>query len=135
MTFFVILGALIALLYTGLPMFAGMFLFSVAVLYAVEGGIPTLGEFIVGQLDGYLLTKLHIPDTLVRLAVDYEVSKYQFLVIVMLMIFVLGLILESFSIIMITTPVLLPVMAQLGIDRVWYGILLTINLELALISP
>lgn len=86
-------------------------------------------------LFGHMLTKLHIPDALVRLVVDNEVSKYQFLVIVMLMIFVLGLILESFSIIMITTPVLLPVMTQLGIDRVWYGILLTINLELALISP
>jgi C4-dicarboxylate transporter DctM subunit len=86
-------------------------------------------------LFGHMLTKLHIPDALVRLVVDHEVSKYQFLVVVMLMIFILGLILESFSIIMITTPVLLPVMAQLGIDRVWYGILLTINLELALISP
>ena len=53
----------------------------------------------------------------------------------MLVLFVLGLILESISIILITTPVILPVMTALGIDKVWYGVLLTINLELALISP
>jgi hypothetical protein len=49
--------------------------------------------------------------------------------------FVLGLILESFSIILITMPAVQPVMAQLGIDPVWYGVLLTLNLEMALISP
>jgi C4-dicarboxylate transporter DctM subunit len=51
------------------------------------------------------------------------------------LILILGLILESISIILITTPVILPVMTALGIDKVWYGVLLTINLELALISP
>jgi C4-dicarboxylate transporter, DctM subunit len=53
----------------------------------------------------------------------------------MVVIFILGLILESISIILITTPVILPVLAHLDIDKVWYGVLLTINLELALISP
>ena len=46
MTFVVILVALIALLYLGLPMFAGMFLFSCAILYVVEGNVATLGEFV-----------------------------------------------------------------------------------------
>jgi len=86
-------------------------------------------------LFGHMLTKLHIPDQLVALVVDNNLSKYQFLAILMFVIFILGLILESFSIILITTPVILPVMAALGIDKVWYGVLLTINLELALISP
>ncbi|MBP7065975.1 TRAP transporter large permease subunit [Ferrovibrio sp.] len=86
-------------------------------------------------LFGHMLTKLHIPDQLVSMVVDNNLSKYQFLAILMVVIFILGLILESFSIILITTPVILPVMAALGIDKVWYGVLLTINLELALISP
>ncbi len=53
----------------------------------------------------------------------------------MALIFVLGMFLESISIILITTPVILPAMAQLHIDPVWYGILLVINLELAQITP
>jgi C4-dicarboxylate transporter DctM subunit len=86
-------------------------------------------------LFGHMLTKLGIPKQAVDLALSYGVSQVQFLVAVMVLLFVLGLILESLSIILITTPVILPVMAALGIDKVWYGVLLTINLELALISP
>jgi C4-dicarboxylate transporter DctM subunit len=86
-------------------------------------------------LFGDVLTKLRVPDELVRLVVEYQLSKVEFLLAVMVLLFVLGLVLESISIILITTPVLLPVLNQLAIDKVWYGVLLTINLELALISP
>jgi C4-dicarboxylate transporter DctM subunit len=43
--------------------------------------------------------------------------------------------LETISIILITTPIVMPTLAALGVDPVWYGVLLTINLELALITP
>ncbi|WP_119418769.1 TRAP transporter large permease [Desertibaculum subflavum] len=91
---------------------------------------------IVGAaLFGYMLTKLNIPRQAVDLALHYQVSQVQFLIAMMVLIFILGLILESISIILITTPVVLPVLDALGIDKIWYGVLLTINLELALISP
>jgi C4-dicarboxylate transporter DctM subunit len=91
---------------------------------------------IVGAgLYGHMLTKLRIPDQLVRLVVELGLGRIEFIVAMMALIFVLGLILESISIILITTPVILPVLKHLGIDPVWYGVLLTINLELALISP
>lgn len=97
-----------------------------AVLFLIIIGAAMFGD---------VLTKLRVPDELVRLVVDYKLSKLEFLLAVMVLLFVLGLVLESISIILITTPVLLPVLNQLGIDKVWYGVLLTINLELALISP
>jgi C4-dicarboxylate transporter DctM subunit len=53
----------------------------------------------------------------------------------MALLVVLGMFLESIAIILITTPVILPVMAHLGINPIWYGVLLTINLELAMITP
>ncbi|MGQ0662624.1 MAG: TRAP transporter large permease [Pseudomonadota bacterium] len=90
---------------------------------------------IAAGLFGYMLTKLNIPAEAVALALAHNVSQTEFLIAVMVLIFILGLILESISIILITTPVILPVMTALGIDKVWYGVLLTINLELALISP
>ncbi|UCE32072.1 MAG: TRAP transporter large permease subunit, partial [Burkholderiales bacterium] len=58
-----------------------------------------------------------------------------FILVVMALIFILGMFLESIAIILITTPILLPTMTALGIDPVWYGVLLMINLELALITP
>jgi C4-dicarboxylate transporter, DctM subunit len=90
---------------------------------------------VAAALFGYMLTILRIPDQAVEFALRYNVSKFQFMAAMMVLILILGLILESISIILITTPVILPVMTALGIDKVWYGVLLTINLELALISP
>ena len=84
---------------------------------------------------GNVLTKLRIPNQMVDLVLTYGVSQIVFLCAVMALIFVLGMFLETISIILITTPVVLPVLAALKIHPVWYGILLTINLELALITP
>ena len=84
---------------------------------------------------GNVLTKLRIPTQMVELVTQHGLSQTAFLLAVMALVFVLGMFLETISIILITTPVVLPVLAALKISPVWYGILLTINLELALITP
>ena len=58
MSFILVLLGLMALLYTGIPMFAGMFLFSLGVLFGTEGNVGTLGEFVFGKLDVYLLVAI-----------------------------------------------------------------------------
>lgn len=84
---------------------------------------------------GHVLTKMRIPQEIVELVVSFDLGVTGFLVAMMALIFVLGMFLESISIILITSPVILPVMQHLGINPIWYGILLTINLELAQITP
>ena len=84
---------------------------------------------------GHVLTKLRLPQQIVQTVVSADIGVTGFLIVMMALIFVLGMFLESISIILITTPVILPVMAQLHIDAIWYGVLLVINLELAQITP
>jgi C4-dicarboxylate transporter DctM subunit len=84
---------------------------------------------------GHVLTKMRVPQQIVETVVAADVGVTGFLVAMMLLIFVLGMFLESIAIILITSPVILPVMHHLAIDPIWYGILLTINLELAQITP
>jgi C4-dicarboxylate transporter DctM subunit len=84
---------------------------------------------------GFVLTKMRIPHEIVQAVVAQEIGVLGFLLGVMALIFVLGMFLETIAIILITTPVILPAMAHLGIHPVWYGVLLVINLELALITP
>ncbi len=84
---------------------------------------------------GYMLTKLRVPQELVALVTQYGLSRTGFLVAMMVLLFLLGLVLESFSIILLTMPAILPVMDALQVDKIWYGVLLTLNLEMALISP
>lgn len=91
---------------------------------------------IVGaSLYGYMLTKLRAPQELTEMVISWGLGPTGFLLCIMVLLFLLGLILESFSIILLTTPVILPVLDALAIDKVWYGVLLTLNLEMALISP
>jgi C4-dicarboxylate transporter DctM subunit len=84
---------------------------------------------------GFVLTKMRIPHEIVQWVVAQEIGVLGFLLGIMALVFVLGMFLETIAIILITTPVILPAMAHLGINPVWYGVLLTINLELALITP
>jgi C4-dicarboxylate transporter, DctM subunit len=84
---------------------------------------------------GYMLTKLLVPQELVALVAEWGLGRTGFLVAMMALLFLLGLVLESFSIILLTMPAILPVMDTLGVDKVWYGVLLTLSLEMALISP
>ncbi|WP_137176336.1 TRAP transporter large permease [Roseomonas sp. AR75] len=84
---------------------------------------------------GYMLTKLRIPQELTQLVADFGLGRTGFLIAMMVLLFVLGLVLESFSIILLTMPAILPLLAALDIDKVWYGVLLTLSLEMALISP
>jgi C4-dicarboxylate transporter DctM subunit len=84
---------------------------------------------------GHAVTIMRLPYELVEAVVAMGASPMMFVLAVMLVVFVLGMFLETISIILITTPIIFPVMLELGIDPIWYGILLMINLELALITP
>jgi len=84
---------------------------------------------------GYMLTKLNVPQDLARLVTELGLTQTQFLIAMLLLLFLLGLVLESFSIILLTMPAILPALAVLQIDKVWYGVLLTLSLEMALITP
>lgn len=84
---------------------------------------------------GHVLTLLRLPAQLVETVTAMGIGPIGFILAVMAVIIVLGMFLETISIILITTPIVLPVIDALGIDPVWYGVMLMINLELALITP
>ena len=83
----------------------------------------------------HALTKLMIPQQIVGLVSTLEMGTFGFLLAMMALIFVLGMFLESIAIILITSPVVLPALTLLDISPIWYGVMLVINLELAMITP
>jgi len=97
-----------------------------AMLFMILAGASVLG---------FVLTKMRVPHEIVQVVVQQDVGELGFLLAMMALLFVLGMFLETIAIILITTPVILPAMAHLGIHPIWYGVLLMINLELALITP
>ena len=84
---------------------------------------------------GHAITIIRLPVGVTELVSGLGLGPLAFMLVVMALIFVMGMFLEAIAIILITTPILLPTMIALDIDLVWYGILLMINLELAMITP
>lgn len=84
---------------------------------------------------GHAITIIRLPVGVTEAVAHLGLGKLAFIIAVMGLIFILGMFLESIAIILITTPILLPTMIKLGVDPIWYGVLLMINLELAMITP
>jgi C4-dicarboxylate transporter DctM subunit len=81
------------------------------------------------------LTRSGLPAELVRWVGGLDISGLQFLLLMAVILLLLGMILEAFAIILITVPLTLPILATLGIDKVHYAIILTIAIEIAMLTP
>lgn len=84
---------------------------------------------------GHAITLIRLPNAVIEAVTHLGLGQTGFLLVVMIAIFFLGMFLETIAIILITTPIILPTLIALDVNLVWYGILLIINLELALITP
>ena len=84
---------------------------------------------------GYVLSFLRVPQNLVNWSLSLEVSPLVILVAVNLLLFVLGCIMDPAAIIMVTVPMLAPLMEALGFDLIWFGVMFVVNMELAEITP
>jgi C4-dicarboxylate transporter, DctM subunit len=84
---------------------------------------------------GHWITESGIPAGLVKWIIDNGFAAWQFLLFINIMLLILGMFLEVASIMLITMPVLVPVLKPLGIDPVHFAIMVTINMELALLTP
>jgi C4-dicarboxylate transporter DctM subunit len=95
-----------------------------------------IGMIIVGaMLFGYLITALNTSQTIVKGLVSLELSRWTIMIVINVILFILGMFLEVLSITVITVPILVPLVVSLGWDPVWFAIVFTINMELALITP
>lgn len=84
---------------------------------------------------GSVVTKLQLSQELLMYVQDLGLPSYGFVIATMLLLFLLGMILEVISIIFIVLPLLHPIILSLGLDPVWYAIIFTLNMEIALITP
>ena len=87
------------------------------------------------MLYGFVLTIMQIPQHLTELVTNLDVNRWVIFLAINVLLLFLGCILESISIILITVPLLYPLILKLGFDPIWFAVILVINLELALITP
>jgi C4-dicarboxylate transporter DctM subunit len=91
---------------------------------------------IVGAiLFGHVVTVLQVPQQLITYLGKLNVSSWLFIVLICIVFIFLGDFLEVVSITIITLPIIFPIILALGIEPVWFAVIMTINMEFALITP
>lgn len=87
------------------------------------------------SLFGLYLTNEQVPHHVGEWIAESNMNKWVFFIIVNILFFIMGTFLEAVSIILITLPILLPIIKHLGIDPIHFAIVMTVNMELAMITP
>ncbi len=87
------------------------------------------------QIMSYTLVTAGIPRALVALITSFQVKPAVIFSFLCLMYLVLGCFMDAISLMLLTLPVVFPVMMALGYDPVWFGVVLVLLLEIGLITP
>jgi C4-dicarboxylate transporter DctM subunit len=97
----------------------------------------TMLMFIIGMslLYSYVMSYLHISQSTAQWIVDLHLSRWVLLATILLFVIVLGFFLPPVSIIVMTAPIILPPLKAAGFDLIWFGVVMTIVMEMGLIHP
>lgn len=87
------------------------------------------------SLFGLYLTNAQVPHHVGEWIADSNMNKWVFFIIINILFFIMGTFLEAVSIILIALPILLPILKHLNIDLIHFAIVMTVNMELAMITP
>ena len=82
-----------------------------------------------------MLVVARVPDAVSGFVVALDVSPYIVIAAIMLVLVLLGCLVDAASLLLVVTPILVPAIEGLGFDPLWFGVLLVINLEMAVITP
>ncbi|UQX56110.1 TRAP transporter large permease subunit [Cytobacillus pseudoceanisediminis] len=101
------------------------------------GKMSAMVVFIIAgaNLFGWLLTAEQIPQQLAQLVMNATENKYLILFIFNIIFFIAGCFLNASAAITILTPLLLPIALGAGIDPVFFGLIMVVNLSIGLITP
>ena len=84
---------------------------------------------------GYFLAVSQVPEQVIAGATTFGVNRFAVLGIIVLVYILLGCLMEGLAMMVITLPVVFPVIIQLGFNPIWFGVVLTVLLEMSLITP
>lgn len=86
-------------------------------------------------LFGYFLTITQTPQKITEFLGALGLGRYGILAIIMLMYLVLGCLMDALAMIILTIPIIFPLIKSLGFDPIWFGVLVVMTVELGLIHP
>jgi C4-dicarboxylate transporter DctM subunit len=105
---------------------------------ALDSAMTTSMIFFIianAMIFAHFLTDQTIPHQITQMILDADVGPITFLIIVNILLLIMGQFMEPSSVVMITTPLLLPIAVALGIHPVHLGVIMIVNMEIGMITP
>jgi len=106
-----------------------------ALLQATRTAAAVFTVLIGAILFGYFLTITQTPQKVTGFLTGLGLGRYQVLALIMLMYLALGCLMDAMAMIILTVPIIFPVVTSLGFDPIWFGVIIVMTVELGLIHP
>ncbi len=106
---------------------------------ALDGTVRTTAMFMLlligGLFSSFALTRLGVPQEMSNFLTSLDVAPWMIIVVINIFLLILGMFLDPLSILVIVVPIFLKAVVALGYDPIWFGIIITIQIEIAAITP
>jgi len=106
-----------------------------SLLQATRTAAAIFTVLIGALLFGYFLTVTQTPQKVTMFLTGLGLGRYGVLALIMLIYLVLGCLMDALAMIILTVPIIFPVVTTLGFDPIWFGIIIVMTVELGLIHP
>jgi C4-dicarboxylate transporter, DctM subunit len=106
-----------------------------SLLQATRTAAAVFTVLIGALLFGYFLTVTQVPQKVTEFMTGLGIGRYGVLALIMLMYLVLGCLMDAMAMIILTVPIIFPVVTALGFDPIWFGVIIVMTVELGLIHP
>ena len=110
-------------------------IFTKMILDGIKTSAMIMFIVVGANICGQLTTMLQIAQSAIEYILSFQLPPWVIIIFINIFLIVLGAPLEAISILVITLPLLYPLIVRLGFDPLWFAVLMVVNMELALISP
>src|SRR5216683_1137433 len=106
-----------------------------SLLQATRTAAAVFTVLIGALIFGYFLTVTQTPQKVTEFLTGLGLGPYGILALMMVMYLVLGCLMDAMAMIILTVPIIFPVISHLGFDPIWFGVIIVMTVELGLIHP
>ncbi len=101
----------------------------------LETSVRVLFIISAAGIFGWLLIHQRVPETVIKALMSLSKNPWVILLVINIILLILGCFMEGICIMLLTIPVFMPMITQLGIDPVHFGVMMTLNLMVGLLTP
>ncbi|MFC1892275.1 TRAP transporter large permease [Thermodesulfobacteriota bacterium] len=100
-------------------------------------GVTAMIMFLVlgGNVLAFFLSTMAIPQYVTETVMALSLSKWSIMILINIILLVMGCLLDPMAIMVIALPIIFPIIIQMGFDPIWFGIIVTMNVEMGMITP